>query len=70
MMPVTMADPGSTVSIARITGRDEARRHLNELGLVEGDPVTVVSNHGGNVILQVKGARIALDEKMANRIQF
>ena len=70
MMPVTMAEPGSTVAITRITGKDEARRHLNELGLVEGDNVTVVSNIGGNVILQVKGSRIALDEKMANRIQF
>ncbi|MBR2257367.1 MAG: ferrous iron transport protein A [Blautia sp.] len=70
MMPVTMADPGATVSIARITGKDEAKRHLNELGLVEGDQITVISNNGGNVILQVKDSRIALDEKMANRIQF
>jgi ferrous iron transport protein A len=70
MMPVTMANPGETVLIKRITGRDETRRHLNELGLVEGDRITVVQNNSGNLILQVKDARIALDEKLASRIQF
>ena len=29
-------------SIAKITGRDEVRRHLSELGLVVGEEVTVV----------------------------
>ena len=70
MMPVTMANPGESVSVLRITGKDETKRHLQELGLVEGDTVTVISNNGGNVILQVKNARIALDEKLANRIHF
>ena len=69
-MPVTMAVPGDRVRITRITGKDDIRRHLNELGLVEGDTITVVSNNGGNVILQVKDARIALDERLANRIHY
>lgn len=67
-MPVTMADTGQTVIINRIMGTDEVRQHLAELGFVVGEKITVVSNNGGNVILQVKDARIALDRKMATRV--
>ena len=69
MMPITMANPGESVLVKRITGKDETRHHLNELGLVEGDKVTVLQNNRGNVILKVKAGRIALDEKLAMRIQ-
>ena len=67
-MPITMVQSGGTVTIARITGSDAIRQHLSELGFVVGDQVTVVSNNSGNLIVQVKDARIALDAKMANRI--
>ena len=70
MMPITMANPGEQVLVKRITGKDETRRHLNELGLVEGDSVTVVQNNKGNLILQIKDGRVALDEKLAMRIQY
>ena len=64
-----MARPGESVLVKRISGRDEIRRHLNELGMVEGDTVTVIQNNSGNIILQVKDGRIALDQKLAMRIQ-
>jgi ferrous iron transport protein A len=35
--------------------------------VVEGK-VTVISQLGGNLILQVKDSRVALDKTMANRI--
>ena len=67
-MPLTMANPGQTVVIRKITGRDEVRQHLAELGFVVDSCVTVVSALGGNLICQVKDSRIALDKSMANRI--
>ena len=67
-MPLTMADLGEAVTIRRITGKDELRLHLAELGFVVGETVTVVSRMGGNLIVQVKDSRIALDRNMANRI--
>ena len=70
MLPITMAAPGDTVLIKRIAGKDEMRRHLNELGLVEGDHIKVIQNNNGNIILQVKEGRIAIDEKAAMRIQY
>lgn len=70
MRPITMAAPGEVALIQRIIGKDETKHHLNELGLIEGDSVTVIQNNNGNLILQVKGGRIALDKKMAMRIQY
>lgn len=68
MMPLTLARPGETVTIRKITGKDEVRQHLAELGFVVDGTVTVVSEIAGNLILQVKDSRIALDQTMANRI--
>ena len=68
MMPLTMAKTGETVIIRKISGKDEVRQHLAELGFVVDSDVTVVSEIAGNLILQVKDSRIALDRTMANRI--
>ena len=68
MMPLTMAATGETVTIRRITGKDEVRKRLAELGFVTDCAVTVVSEIAGNLILQVKDSRVALDRTMANRI--
>lgn len=67
-MPLTMAKPGETVTIRKITGKDEVRQHLAELGFVVEGSVTVVSEIAGNLILQVKESRIALDKTLANRV--
>ena len=67
-MPLTMVKPGETVAIRRIAGKDEVRQHLAELGFVVDSMVTVISEVGGNLILQVRESRIALDRTMANRI--
>lgn len=68
MMPLTMARPGESFAIRRITGKDEVRQHLAELGFVMDSEVTVISEVAGNLILQVKDSRIALDHTMASRI--
>ena len=68
MMPLTMAKAGDTVTIRKISGKDEVRQHLAELGFVVDSDVTVVNEVAGNLILQVKDSRIALDRTMANRV--
>lgn len=70
MMPLTMAKSGETVAIRKITGKDEVRQHLAELGFVVDSSVTVVSEIAGNLIVQVKDSRVALDRGMASRILF
>ena len=68
MMPLTMAKSGERVTVRKITGKDEIRQHLAELGFVVDSDISVVSEIAGNLIVQVKDSRIALDKSMANRI--
>lgn len=68
MMPLTMARPGERFAIRRITGKDEVRQHLAELGFVMDSEVAVVNEMAGSLILQVKDSRVALDCTMASRI--
>lgn len=67
-MPLALAKNGETVTIRRVTGTDEVRQHLAELGFIPGEQVAVISQNGGNLIIQVKDSRIALDKTMANKI--
>ena len=67
-MPLSMAPCGQERIIMKITGRDHVKKHLANLGFVVGEPVTVISELNGNMILKVKEARIALDKSMASRI--
>ena len=57
-----------TYVIQRITGKDETKHFLKNLGFLVGECVTVISEIGGNVIIRIKESRIALDKNMANRI--
>ena len=67
-MPLTLAPIGTPSVIRKIIGKDDVRQHLAELGFVAGQEVTVVSSLNGNLIINVKGSRIALDQKMAQRV--
>lgn len=67
-MPLTMTGRGETATVKQIRGKDETRRFLESLGFVEGGSVTVVSDIGGNLIVNVKDTRVALSKTMANKI--
>ncbi len=67
-MPLSMIEVGETKAVLRVTGRDKVRRFLENLGFVEGAEVTVVSRISGNLIVNVKETRVAIDKSMANRI--
>jgi ferrous iron transport protein A len=68
MMPLSMVKEGESNTIARVGGKEETRRFLENLGLVVGTPVTVVSTINGNIILNVRDSRVALGKEMANKI--
>lgn len=68
MRPLTMASRGETSSVVKITGNDDVRRHLADMGFVAGAQVSVISELGGGIILSLGGGRMALDKCMANRI--
>ena len=67
-MPLSMMRSGEKNTIKKIHGQDDTKRFLESLGFIVGSTVTVVSEMGGNMILNVKDTRIALDKSMATRI--
>ena len=68
MMPLSLAQVGEENIIKRIGGSPEVKRHLENLGFVVGGEVTVVNTLGGNVIVNVKEARVAISKQMAVKI--
>ena len=68
MMPLGLANTGEENMIRKIGGNPETRKFLENLGFVVGGTVTVISENGGNVIVNVKGSRIAVSKEMANKI--
>jgi ferrous iron transport protein A len=67
-MPLSLADVGEENTIKKIGGNPEVKKHLENLGFVVGGTVKVISTLGGNVIVNVKEARVAISEEMARKI--
>ena len=68
MMPLMLADVGEVNTIKKIGGSPEVKKHLENLGFVVGGNVTVITALGGNVIVNVKEARVAISREMAKKI--
>ena len=68
MMTLSFATAGEENIIKKIGGKPEVKKHLENLGFVVGGAVTVITTLGGNVIVNVKEARVAISEEMAQKI--
>ena len=68
MMPLTFAAVGEENTIVKIVGKPEVKKHLENLGFVVGGTVKVVSAMGGNLIVNVKEARVGISQEMAQKI--
>lgn len=67
-MPLSFAKMGDTVRVLKVRGKGELQHHLNTLGFVEGADVSIVCENGGNLIVEVKGAQIALSKDSALKV--
>mgnify|MGYP003048346895 CR=1 FL=1 len=68
MMPLRMAGKGCTCVIGKIGGLGETRRYLENLGFCAGEPVTVISEMNGSVIVSIRNSRVALGKEMTENI--
>ncbi|MDO4299556.1 MAG: FeoA family protein [Lachnospiraceae bacterium] len=68
MMPLMVAEPGQENVIKKVGGKTEVRQFLENLGFVPGAKVTVVSENGGNIIVNIKESRVAISREMAGKI--
>ncbi|CDF06371.1 putative uncharacterized protein [Firmicutes bacterium CAG:95] len=67
-MPLSMVKEGEINTICKVGGKEETRKFLENLGFVCGGEVTVVSQINGNIIVNVKGSRVAIGRDMANKV--
>ena len=67
-MPLSMVNSGEPMQIKKISGKEEVKKFLENLGFVAGGIVTVVSDIGGSVIVHVKDSRVAIGRDIANKI--
>lgn len=67
-LPLAMLGEDETATVCRVKGSSELRKHLSDLGLVEGAQVKVISRVDGDVIVNVKGARLALNRAMSSHV--
>lgn len=69
MLPLTLAKTGTKILVARISGNQEMKKHLEDLGFVVGAQAEVISASGdGNVIVNLKGSRLAITKEMSRKI--
>ena len=68
MFPITMATVGQIVKVVKVTGKEDTRRFLENLGFVPDTEISLISSIGGNVIVNVKDSRIAVNQDMAKHI--
>ncbi|MEY8561857.1 FeoA family protein [Eggerthellaceae bacterium 3-80] len=67
-MPLSFLHGGQLGRVVKVRGKGELRQHLRNLGFVEHAAVSVVSEHGGDVIVQIKGTQLALNRSVALNI--
>ncbi|MCQ2009995.1 MAG: FeoA family protein [Sporolactobacillus sp.] len=67
-IPLSLARAGAQVHVACVCGKDETRRLLGNLGFVENTEVTIIAEMDGNVIVSIKGTRLAVSKAMARRV--
>ena len=68
MLPLSYAELNEPNVIKRVTGNPEMKKHLEEMGFVTGAVVSVVSAVSGNLIVNVKDSKVALDKQLAMKI--
>lgn len=67
-MPLTFAEKDMPYKILKIAGKDEIRSYLQNLGFAVNETISVKQSNRGNLIVEVKGVRVALDASLAKRI--
>jgi len=69
MLPLSMTGAGGKHLIARVTGKEDMKQHLADLGFVPGEQVEVISDTGdGNLIVNIKETRLGITSQMASKI--
>ena len=67
-MPLTMLTPGKEAVVETCRAKETTKKFLEGLGIIPGVAISVVSEFSGNVIVSIKGARLALNRGVAQQV--
>ena len=67
-MPISMAEPNKEMIISRIGGSEKIKKHLQNMGFIVGEPITVINKINDNVIVKLKGVSLAVTSDLAAKI--
>ncbi|MBR3242038.1 MAG: ferrous iron transport protein A [Parasporobacterium sp.] len=68
MMPLLLGNTDTEYTIRKIGGSAEVKKHLENLGFVVGGSISIINTINGNMIVNVKNTRVAINDEMARRI--
>ena len=67
-MPLTMLEPGKEAIVNRCQAKESTKKFLEGLGIMPGVVISVVSEMSGNLIVNVKGSRLAINKGVAQQL--
>lgn len=67
-MPLIFAKIGEKVKIDRVLGSESQTKHLKDLGFVKDEILNIISNNDGDIIVEIKGSKLAITKEMARKI--
>ena len=67
-MPLAMLAQGEVKTVSEFRGKDEMKRHLQDIGIVKGEKVQVLGENPSGLIVLIKGIRVALNKGLASKI--
>ena len=67
-MSLAMMELGEMRTVSEFRGKEEMKKHLQDMGFVKGETVKVVGENASGLILLIKGVKIALNRGLANMI--
>lgn len=67
-MPLTMLSPGIEAVVNLCRAKDATKKFLEGLGVVAGTQISVIAEMDGNLIVSVKGSRLAINKGTAQQL--
>jgi ferrous iron transport protein A len=68
VLPLTYVKTGDYAKVIKVGGRPDAKKHLADLGFVDGTVMNIISSHDGDIILNIKNSRLAVTKEMSEKI--
>ena len=69
MLPLSFGTSGDQLMVRQVGGSDDVKQHLGDLGFVPGTVLHVISSHNGDMIVDLKGTKLAITREMASKIK-